>query len=320
MKFGTHPPGPHTVHYNAVKETIKDHPTLVRCVLLSEVRLRFRGDPIDYLALLKLVKKHHKHNGENLWEPVVEAMHDVPEFQDRAIFLGGCYDALYPQYSLSMFHKPTQLIAHRGLDAPLPAGTRLRASVAFLELDVCLTDDEQVVVHHDILTKDGRMIQRSHSKSLLCHTLDSILESYQLPVPILLDVKGAGTDCTIIDRLVHLLKKHKATHFPIITFNMQYLHYLHLAHGDCILNYGPITASFDPDHMIRTVRTTNSNLLVLDSNHCSEEYVSALRAGAPHINILCYTVNQFNAFKHVADCGVDYIISDLGDNLLTTTC
>lgn len=120
------------------------------------------------------------------------------------------------------------VVAHRGASAAFPPGNTLEAfagavveAADWVELDVHLTADGQVIVHHDPVLADGRVIgeiDRSHLPEFI-PTLHEAMAACG-PLSLNVEIKPDGVDALraeLIDQVVTILMSVGEPHRFLVT-------------------------------------------------------------------------------------------------------
>lgn len=120
------------------------------------------------------------------------------------------------------------VVAHRGASAAFPPGNTLEAfagavveAADWVELDVHLTADGQVIVHHDPVLADGRVIgeiDRSHLPEFI-PTLHEAMAACG-PLSLNVEIKPDGVDALraeLIDQVVTILMSGGEPHRFLVT-------------------------------------------------------------------------------------------------------
>lgn len=122
----------------------------------------------------------------------------------------------------------TLVVAHRGASAAFPPGNTVVAftgavaeAADWVELDVHLTADGEVVVHHDPVLADGRVIGELDAAQLpsFIPTLREAMNACG-PLSINVEIKPDGVDALrplLIDRVVALLTSGGEAHRYLVT-------------------------------------------------------------------------------------------------------
>ena len=314
MKFGSTYVGP--IPYTAAKAAIKyDTSYMARDVILGIAR-EFGSVPrtheeisLDYLAILKLVKKYDKWTRvrRSLWNEVLVLLRETQAYKDNCVEFAYQYDSLYPQFS-SIKNLPG-LVAHKGIVQNVPDTCRVHPLIDMVEIDVQMDSFNRVIVEHDIFNSLG--VPRVNAKVVMNDLLLEDVVKRWGSAPLVIDVKGATCSTQIIDKIAVLTNGLDAR---LITFNVPFLKRIQATQK--FKNYGLITENFDPEHVVNLLNETGSNMLAIHWNVCTNEYVKYLRENAKScLNIMVYTVNSFAGMQVAARCNVDYIIHDVRGNV-----
>jgi len=226
------------------------------------------------------------------------------------------------------------LIAHRGLSADYPENTRLAFNKAWqcgcdgIELDIQITKDQQVVVHHDASTL--RTTQQSYLISAANWTDIAELNAGQNQrIPLLVAViaevpKGKLVQievkedieqlAPVIDLLMRLRSDIK---LQIISFDCDKLIDIQaqirgLAHMACLLVYN-VEKPAIPDPIAFAKKYGLAGLDV-DYRLATDELINDMKK--QQLKIGTWTVNDTNTAKVLISRGVDMIASDIADKIM----
>ena len=214
-----------------------------------------------------------------------------------------------------MNHAPPLRIAHRGAHAKYPENSlpaileALEHGADGIEIDVHLSRDGVLIVHHDAEVKDGRHIAGLSSKEFAAielapgipiPTLDEVLEAVATKAILFIETKAEGTEFPLL-RAVRASRAESAVH----SFHHETIRNLKLTMP--ALRAGILTSGNSADALAaaRSVRAD-------DIWHAESDIDRELVYGARQLgkNVIAWTVNSIARCAELTSLGVNGICTD----------
>jgi len=237
-------------------------------------------------------------------------------------------------------HKLPYVVAHRGLSASYPENTHrafgaaLALGVDWIELDVVMTADNEVIVSHDttadrctdgsgaFYTKTLREVKTLDAGSWFAAefareripTLDEVLDQVEpTATRLCIEIKGDSSErliATAHETVVRLQKRQFLRNVSISSFNADCLH--------AVRQWEPrLTTNFDPTPQDGTLSTWElcQQCLQVGANFFSHRYQTLTpdlvdEARSHGLAMWAWTVNDAEAMQRMLSLGVDAILTD----------
>jgi glycerophosphoryl diester phosphodiesterase len=212
------------------------------------------------------------------------------------------------------------VVAHRGASAANPPGNTIAAfaeAVAqgadWVELDVHLTADGEIVVHHDPVLADGRVLGELSAADLpdVIPTLAEVLAACS-PLAVNVEIKPDGVDAlrsTLIAKVVELLQSEAPSRdFLVTSFDHDICDQVRAL--DATLPTGLLNAHGD-SLQADLDRAGSAGHVAINPwfGLVTKEFVD--RAHALGIAVNVWTVDDPEQMRALADMGVDAIITNV---------
>lgn len=207
---------------------------------------------------------------------------------------------------------------HRGASATHPENTLEAFRAAFhqgadgVELDVRLTTDGELVVHHDPTLADGRAIRALPRAALPASipTLAEVLAAgpWWLNIEIKVDPDSSDADRSALTAatLTAIDAASAAARVLVSSFDGPTLHLVHAAAP--ILATGWLAASGSADALIAATRAAGCVALHPADRLVDEALVAAAHAVGLAVNV--WTVDDPARIRHLASLGADAVITN----------
>ena len=212
------------------------------------------------------------------------------------------------------------VVAHRGASAANPPGNTIAAfaeAVAqgadWVELDVHLTADGEIVVHHDPVLADGRVLGELSAADLpdVIPTLAEVLAACS-PLAVNVEIKPDGVDAlrsSLIAKVVELLQSEAPSRdFLVTSFDHDICDQVRAL--DATLPTGLLNAHGD-SLQADLDRAGSAGHVAINPwfGLVTKEFVD--RAHALGIAVNVWTVDEPEQMRALADMGVDAIITNV---------
>ena len=210
-----------------------------------------------------------------------------------------------------------QVCAHRGVSSDHRENTleafhaAVQQEADSIELDVWLTKDNQLAIHHD-KTCEGIDIEGSTLERLpnFVPTLNDVLNNFKtIPLNIELKISPFTDLQRLAERVVYELNG-KITSSPLLvsSFNLEILQNLRKYSRRIRLGY--LTAQEDWERSKLFEMVTENNFQAVHPHHSlvSEEFMNASKEDNIEVNV--WTVNEQRLVARLIDLGVNSIITD----------
>jgi glycerophosphoryl diester phosphodiesterase len=212
------------------------------------------------------------------------------------------------------------VVAHRGASAANPPGNTIAAfaeAVAqgadWVELDVHLTADGEIVVHHDPVLADGRVLGELSAADLpdVIPTLAEVLAACS-PLAVNVEIKPDGVDAlrsSLIAKVVELLQSEAPSRdFLVTSFDHDICDQVRAL--DATLPTGLLNAHGD-SLQTDLDRAESAGHVAINPwfGLVTKEFVD--RAHALGIAVNVWTVDDPEQMRALADMGVDAIITNV---------
>ena len=212
------------------------------------------------------------------------------------------------------------VVAHRGASAANPPGNTIAAfaeAVAqgadWVELDVHLTADGEIVVHHDPVLADGRVLGELSAADIpdVIPTLAEALAACS-PLAVNVEIKPDGVDAlrsSLIAKVVQLLQSEPTSRdFLVTSFDHDICDQVRALDATLptgLLNAHPDSLQTDLD------RAGSAGHVAINPWYglVTKEFVERAHALAIAVNV--WTVDDPQQMRALADMGVDAIITNV---------
>jgi len=179
-----------------------------------------------------------------------------------------------------------------------------------LELDVCITQDDQLVVTHDLVLSGNRAVRRSTAASLSLPKLGEVL-ALPSPPDFWIDIEAktdpaSGPAAHFAQLLAAAIRDADAGHRVLVrSFDHAVLRAFHALEPTI-----PLAAliEFDSDEWVAIARSANASLISPHFSGIDEPRVAAAHAAG--IRVSAWTVNCPDDWTRLADLGIDALITD----------
>lgn len=245
----------------------------------------------------------------------------------------------------------TKVIAHRGFSGIAPENTlaafkkALELKVDYIELDIHLTKDNQVVVIHDKTinrTTDGKgkvneltleEIKRydagswfsSEYKNEKIPSLEDVMELVNGKATLFIEVKRGDIFYSGIEQLtLDLINKHHARDWCILhSFDDEIIRNIHhLDKTIPLFKTIELTAPLADLYINKIMRTKDifhyKNMCGLNMNHQVVTHSLVRKLHKKNLQLIVWTVNEPDAIKKMIAAKVDGIISNFPDRVLAS--
>jgi glycerophosphoryl diester phosphodiesterase len=212
------------------------------------------------------------------------------------------------------------VVAHRGASAANPPGNTVaafaeavRQGADWVELDVHLTADGEIVVHHDPVLADGRVLGELSAADLpeVIPTLAEALAACS-PLAVNVEIKPDGVDAlrsSLVARVVELLQSQPSSReFLVTSFDHDICDQVRAL--DATIPTGLLNAHGDSLHTDLD-RAGSAGHVAINPWHglVTKEFVD--RAHALGIAVNAWTVDDPEQMRALAEMGVDAIITNV---------
>tara|TARA_B100000953_G_scaffold287533_1_gene269856 strand:+ start:360 stop:1055 length:696 start_codon:yes stop_codon:yes gene_type:complete len=219
----------------------------------------------------------------------------------------------------------TQIFAHRGASRTFPENTLDAFEYAetlgagWIELDVWLSEDGVLTVHHDEKLKSGESITENPFQSFpdSIPSLQDVLNS-TTTLGINVEVKTPDSHTLdsqtrmLIDVLSRMLQEIGSSRdFLISSFNYKALSYFREQTPDTPIGFLIWEFDGDLDSLITKIINSNFQAIHPANTLVTKSFVTA--CSDKNVNVNVWTVNEEDRIRELVDFGVDGVITDIPD-------
>lgn len=206
-------------------------------------------------------------------------------------------------------------IAHRGYSDLYKDNSKeaflkaIDANFDMIELDVQLSKDNVLIIHHDIFYKSNLLknltlqeMKKLDPEILTLSEFFHLVDTTQ--IKIYLDIKG--NDVNICPILIDFLKEKNLENIYIASFNLCILEYLqeYLPH----VKYGIITSNAFPPSILLQINCFNVHFFCIDWEIITKEVINTLHER--NILVYTYTCKNNDIFSFIQQYNVDGIVTN----------
>lgn len=233
-----------------------------------------------------------------------------------------------PFDKIAIFHE-TKITAHRGASMEAPENTlaafhkAMENMADYIELDVQLTSDNEVVVMHDASAYRTTGVDKKICDMTLeevkqldagsffgeeyageqVPTLREVLELVNGRVLLNIEIKSAGASIRLVEKVIELIQEYNVVERCVITsFDYHALKYA--KHYDTRIQTGYILSVAYGDYY----NMPDIDFFSMNASFLSKRTVDAIHQSGKQI--FAWTVNNQNSIKNLTNKGVDNIITD----------
>ena len=210
-----------------------------------------------------------------------------------------------------------QVCAHRGVSSDHRENTleafhaAVQQEADSIELDVWLTKDNQLAIHHD-KTCEGIDIEGSTLERLpnFVPTLNDVLNNFKtIPLNIELKISSFTDLQRLAERVVYELNG-KITSSPLLvsSFNLEILQNLRKYSRRIRLGYLTAQEDWDRSKLFEMVTENNFQAVHPHYSLVSEDFMNISKENDVEVNV--WTVNEQSAVARQVNLGVNSIITD----------
>ena len=210
-----------------------------------------------------------------------------------------------------------QVCAHRGVSSDHRENTfgafyaAVRQEADSIELDVWLTKDNHLAIHHD-KTCEGIDIEESTLETLpdFIPTLKDVLNDFRM-IPLNIELKiSPVTDLErLAERVIKEVNGNIARTPPLISsFNIEILQSLRGYSENLKLGYLTARKDWERSMLFETIAENNFQAVHPHHSLVSEEFISASKEDNIEVNV--WTVNEQELVTRLIDLEVNSIITD----------
>ncbi len=219
----------------------------------------------------------------------------------------------------------TKIYAHRGASKVFKENTLAAFEHAetlgaeWIELDVWLSADRVLTVHHDLHLKSGESIINAKYSSFpddVPTLLDVLISTENVGVNVEVKTQNSlildDTTRRLIDELTQLLENiGESREILVSSFNFQCLSYLREKSPDTPAGLLVWELNNDWESLIKEVANSDFQAIHPSNAITSREFVAACKKKEIDVNV--WTVNDEDRMGELIDFGVDGIITDFPD-------
>ncbi|MBO5459716.1 MAG: glycerophosphodiester phosphodiesterase [Lachnospira sp.] len=304
----------------------------------TKILLVYVAIPLSYAVISRM---YYKYGDDETIDFSVIYIHDRYFKVNRVIYFSVLIISLVLNgiYLVTSFHKnpfdriaifhETKITAHRGasLEAPentLAAFRKAMEDLAdYIELDVQLTSDGEVVVMHDTSALRTTGVDRNVSSMTLeeikqldagsyyseeyagetVPTLEEVMELVQGRVMLNIEIKSAANSRNLAEKVIDIVRKYNVTDKCVVTsFDYNALKY--------VKQYEP---KIQTGYILSVAYGDYYNMEDVDFFSMNASFLSKRTVDAIHHSgkqVYAWTVNTENSIKNLTNKGVDNIITD----------
>ncbi|MEC9210985.1 MAG: glycerophosphodiester phosphodiesterase [Actinomycetota bacterium] len=215
------------------------------------------------------------------------------------------------------FQNMIQVCAHRGVSSDHRENTleafhaAVQQEADSIELDVWLTKDNQLAIHHD-KTCEGIDIEGSTLERLpnFVTTLNDVLNNFKT-IPLNIELKiSPFTDLERLAKRVVYEFNGKITSSPLLvsSFNLEILQNLRKYSRRIRLGYLTAQEDWERSKLFETVTENNFQAVHPHYSLVSEDFMNISKENDVEVNV--WTVNEQSAVARQVNLGVNSIITD----------
>ena len=300
--------------YKEIKRSIhQDKPVFIQTMHKSIQGIpldTYERNRIDYLGVLKMVKKYEKrHARESIFLDVFETVKKTPWWEVHGVRLSLEFDERYPQYCAPIHDMV--IVGHRSLNLSKDelATRTIRKTNSHMELDVCLTASQHAVVHHDLSLSCGtRMSNIQNIDEYNLVTLSDVLSLVDDTCKVYIDIKG--DDPCICGPILRAVEESgvPVSNVVAMSFDEMILREMR-RRSSCICLCFLSANTGSHDDQIAMMRSIQCEMIALDCNAVTPSTVEPFHAHG--IRVFAYTSNNIASMLDLARCGLDGIITDV---------
>ena len=229
-----------------------------------------------------------------------------------------------------------QVQGHRGSKGTHPENTLAAFMEAELsgatgiELDLQVTQEGVVVIHHDYFTKgSNKLIRDCPLKSLYSNDKESGISTLEELFLMLLKIRSrlfinlelkrdsghpnwSIDPALFADKVISLVKRFNLENVVYYSsFDLVILEQIHIRAPKARLSYIVVAKIFDhlyPEELFKQIRGVGATIIAPEYTALNKELVEALRSAG--LFIIAWTVNEPDQWQKLVDMGVDGIITD----------
>jgi glycerophosphoryl diester phosphodiesterase len=201
-----------------------------------------------------------------------------------------------------------QIIGHRGSKATHPENTisgfehAMASGADGVELDVCVSRDDVLVVTHDTALRDGALVSAHRAADLPLPTLDEVL-ALQSPEGFWFDVESKDAPAVLLrEAIVRSQRRHRVL---VRSFDHAILRAFHGLAPEI-----PLAALIDYSSDEWPAIARDAHAAIISPHHSTVTAERVARAHEAGIRVSVWTANDPRDWDRLAALRVDAIITD----------
>lgn len=268
----------------------------VSYTVISRMYYKYNTQPVDF-SVIYIRNRYYRLNrtiyfGVLILSVVLNAVYVVGSFNKN------------PFDKIAIFHETT-ITAHRGASTEAPENTlaafkRAMDDMAdYIELDVQLTADDEVVVMHDASAARTTGVDRKISEM----TLEEVFQLTDGKIRINIELKTTASSVKLAEKVIELIHQYNMEDKCVIT-SFDYYALKYAKHYDTKIQTGYILSVAYGDYF----NMPDIDFFSMNASFLSKRTVDAIHQSGKQV--FAWTVNNEVSIKNLTNKGVDNIITD----------
>lgn len=268
----------------------------VSYTVISRMYYKYNTQPVDF-SVIYIRNRYYRLNrtiyfGVLILSVVLNAVYVVGSFNKN------------PFDKIAIFHETT-ITAHRGASTEAPENTlaafkRAMDDMAdYIELDVQLTADDEVVVMHDASAARTTGVDRKISEM----TLEEVFQLTDGKIRINIELKTTASSVKLAEKVIELIHQYNMEDKCVIT-SFDYYALKYAKHYDTKIQTGYILSVAYGDYF----NMPDIDFFSMNASFLSKRTVDAIHQSGKQV--FAWTVNNEASIKNLTNKGVDNIITD----------
>lgn len=292
----------------------------VSYTVITRMYYRYNTELIDFDAVY--MQKRYLHLNRMIYFTVL-----VLSVVLNVVYVAASFNR-NPFDKIAVFHE-TKITAHRGSSIEAPENTMAAFKKAlddmsdYIELDVQLTADDEVVVMHDASAYRTTGVDKKisemtleevkkldagsyHSKEFAGEqvpTLEEVLQFADGKVLLNIELKTTSSSVKLVEKVIELIKAYDMENSCVIT-SFDYYALKYAKHYDTKIQTGYILSVAYGDYF----NMPDIDFFSMNASFLSKRTVDAIHQSGKQI--FAWTVNNETSVKNLTNKGVDNIITD----------